>query len=320
MTPVFTTHSHVEADVVRGLLDAHSIPSVITSDISQSVFPLRIAGQWELRVCVDETEAQAARALIESHRDAVGAGAGLLRDTLGPLEGVVGYRFKDVGLLEHALTHRSKAHEDASGGVFDNESMEFLGDAVLGFVIADMLFREFPHHDEGHKSKIKASIVSTTSLARLAGAIDLGRFVLLGRGEEKTGGRRKQALLADCYEALIAAVYLDGGVEAARTFIGRQFGPLIAEARTSGSEAAFTEDWKSALQEVLQSDGRGLPEYLMAGEEGPAHRRVFLVDVRVAGSVVARGEGRSKKAAEQVAAQRALDALRDDTQRNSSDV
>ena len=310
MTPVFRTHSHVEADVVRGLLDAHGIAAVVTSDISQAVFPLRIAGQWELRVCVHESAATAAREIIDSHRDAVGAGALRLRDALGPLETAIGYRFKDLGLLEHALTHRSKAHEDASGGVFDNESMEFLGDAVLGFVIADLLFREFPLHDEGHKSKIKASIVSTLALARLAESLDLGRFVLLGKGEEKTGGRRKQAILADSYEALIAAIYLDGGVDAARAFVARQFGPLIAEARASGSEAAFTDDWKSALQESLQSKGLGLPDYVLAGQEGPAHHRVFLVDVKVGGEVMARGEGRSKKAAEQVAAQRALSRFR----------
>ncbi|HEX6322114.1 MAG TPA: ribonuclease III [Vicinamibacterales bacterium] len=307
---MFTTHSHVEADVVRGLLDAHGIPAIITSDISQSVFPLRLSGQWQLRICVDDDRARAARELIESHRDAVGAGAVRLRDTLGPLESAVGYRFRDLGLLEHALTHRSKAHEDASGGVFDNESMEFLGDAVLGFVIADLLFREFPHHDEGHKSKIKASIVSTLSLGRLAETLDLGRYILLGRGEEKTGGRRKQAILADCYEALIAAVYLDGGIEPARAFIARQFGPLIGEARSSGSEAAFTEDWKSELQEVLQAKGLGLPEYVLAAEEGPAHHRVFIVDVKVRGDLLARGEGRSKKAAEQEAARAALAALR----------
>lgn len=309
MTAVFTTHSHVEADVVRALLDAHGIPAVITSDISQAVFPLRLAGQWELRVSVQDTDAAAARGLIESHRDAVGAGAVRLRDVLGPLEAAIGYRFRDLGLLEHALTHRSKAHEDASGGVFDNESMEFLGDAVLGFVIADMLFREFPQHDEGHKSKIKASIVSTHALARLASAIDLGRYVLLGRGEEKTGGRRKQAILADSFEALIAAIYLDGGIDAARAFITRQFSPLLADARESGSEAVFTEDWKSALQERLQAQGRGLPSYTMAGEEGPAHRRVFIVEVSAGGVPLARGEGRSKKAAEQAAAREALQHL-----------
>lgn len=310
MTSVFTTHSHVEADVVRGLLDAHGIQAIITSDIAPSVFPLRLSGQWELRVSVEDDVAAPAREIIDSHRDAVGAGAVRLRDALGPLETAIGYRFKDLGLLEHALTHRSKAHEDASGGVFDNESMEFLGDAVLGFVIADLLFREFPHHGEGHKSKIKASIVSTLSLGRLAEALDLGRFVLLGRGEEKTGGRRKQAILADCYEALIAAVYLDGGIDPARAFVARQFGPLIADARATGSEAAFTEDWKSELQEVLQSQGRGLPEYVLTGEEGPAHRRVFAIEVRVRGELIGRGEGRSKKVAEQQAAKDALSRSR----------
>jgi ribonuclease-3 len=188
--------------------------------------------------------------------------------------------------------------------------MEFLGDSVLGFVIAAMLFREFPQHNEGQKSKLKASIVSATSLARLGERISVGTYLILGRGEEKTGGRRKQAILADCYEALIAAVYLDGGVDAARAFIARQFGPLITEARATGSEAAFTEDWKSELQEVLQSDGRGLPEYLLTAEEGPAHRRVFVVEVRVKGESIGRGEGRSKKVAEQQAAQNALRALR----------
>ena len=144
-----------------------------------------------------------------------------------PLERRIGYRFRDRGLLEHALTHRSRVHEDASGGVFDNESMEFLGDSVLGFVIADMLFRQFPQHNEGQKSKLKASIVSATSLARLGEKIGLGEFLILGRGEEKTGGRRKLALIADCYEALIAAIYLDGGIEPARAFIERQFADLI---------------------------------------------------------------------------------------------
>jgi ribonuclease-3 len=134
--------------------------------------------------------------------------------------------------------------------------------------------------------------------------------VLLGRGEEKTGGRRKQAILADCFEALIAAIYLDGGIDPARAFIARQFGPQIAEARTSGSEASFTEDWKSELQEVLQAQGRGLPEYVAAGEEGPAHHRVFAVEVKVRGDVLARGTGRSKKAAEQDAAREALIILR----------
>ena len=174
-----------------------------------------------------------------------------------PLERIIGYRFRDRGLLEHALTHRSRVHEDASGGVIDNESLEFLGDSILGFVIADMLFREFPQHNEGQKSKLKASIVSATSLGRLGERIGLGEYLILGRGEEKTGGRQKLALIADGYEALIAAIYLDGGIDPVRAFIERQFDALIEEARRTGAHATFTEDYKSALQEWLQSHDRG---------------------------------------------------------------
>src|SRR5213082_3543619 len=148
------------------------------------------------------------------------------------------------------MTHTSRANEDVSGGVVDNESMEFLGDALLGFVVADMLFREFPRFDEGQKSKTKAAVVSTATLAKQAEHLQLGDHLLLGRGEEKTGGRRKQALLADTYEALIAAIYLDGGIEHARAFIAREFAPLLTEVRTRG---LADEDYKSALQEYLQS-------------------------------------------------------------------
>jgi ribonuclease-3 len=187
--------------------------------------------------------------------------------------------------------------------------MEFLGDSILGFVIADLLFREFPQHNEGQKSKLKASIVSAASLARLGQKIDLGAHLILGRGEEKTGGRRKLALIADCYEALIAAIYLDGGIEPARAFVETQFAALIAEARRTGAHAAFTADYKSALQEWLQSHDRGLPSYRLAAEVGPAHRRRFEVEVLVDGQPLARAEGKSKKEAAQAAARQALDAL-----------
>jgi ribonuclease-3 len=228
---------------------------------------------------------------------------------LAPLEQRIGYRFRDRGLLEHALTHRSRVHEDASGGVFDNESMEFLGDSVLGFVVADMLFREFPQHNEGQKSKLKASLVSAAALAKLGEAIQLGDFLILGRGEEKTGGRRKHAIIADCYEALIAAIYLDGGIEPAKAFIRPQFESLLEEARRTGAAAAFTDDWKSALQEWLQSGGRGLPVYRLADEIGPDHRKRFVVEVLIDGEPVARADGRSKKEAAQAAAKAALERL-----------
>jgi ribonuclease III len=308
---IFRTPSEIEASVVRGLLETHDISSVLLSDNSRTAFPFALNDQsWERRVAVAPEHAAAALRIIESHRDDVQGGRVVpFGAELEPLERRVGYRFKDRGLLEHALTHRSRVHEDASGGVFDNESMEFLGDSVLGFVIADMLFREFPQHNEGQKSKLKASLVSSVSLAKLGERLGLGQFLILGRGEEKTGGRRKHAIIADCYEALIAAVYLDGGVEPARSFIQREFAEMIAEARRTGAAAAFTDDWKSALQEWLQSRGLGLPGYRLAAELGPDHRKSFVVEVLVEGEAVASAEGRSKKEAAQAAARAALEKL-----------
>jgi ribonuclease-3 len=308
---IFRSHSSIEAEVVRGLLDAHGIRAIVSSALSPSVFPIRF-GQTEFKIAVPGGAAVAARELIAGHLDeAAAAEVRRLSETLGPLEDRIDYHFRDLGLLEHALTHRSRAHEDASGGVIDNESLEFLGDAVLGFVIADMLFTTFPTHSEGYKSKIKASIVSSVSLARLAEDIDHGRYMLLGRGEEKTGGRGKHAILADGFEALIAAIYLDGGVDAARTFILSQFAPLLEAAGDQVGEAAFTEDWKSALQEELQAAGRGLPVYRLAAAEGPDHRKRFDIEVLVEGRVAGRATGRSKKDAEQQAAREALKAVKE---------
>ena len=193
-----------------------------------------------------------------------------------------------------------------SGGVADNESLEFLGVAVLGFVIADILFREFPSFDEGQKSKVKASLVSTTTLARQAERLSLGDQLLLGRGEEKTGGRRKHALLADAYEALIAAVYVDGGIEQARAFISREFAPLLDRVRDHGVSG---QDFKSALQEHLQSHDRPLPDYRLTGTGGPDHRKEFQLEVVVEGVSFGQGSGRTKKEAEQEAARLALDRL-----------
>ncbi len=306
---VFRTPSPSEAEVVRGLLETHGIEAIIGSDLSRTAFPLSLN---ELRIAVQADEGDRAKQIIASHRDESAQTTGRVvpfGSELEPLERRIGYRFRDRGMLEHALTHRSRVHEDASGGVFDNESMEFLGDSVLGFIIADLLFRQFPQHNEGQKSKLKASIVSAASLARLGEKLALGEYLILGRGEEKTGGRRKHALIADCYEALIAAIYLDGGIEATRGFIERQVGELIEDARRTGADAAFTEDYKSALQEWLQSHDRGLPSYRLAEESGPAHRRLFVVDVVVNGEPVARAEGKSKKEAAQAAARLALETL-----------
>jgi ribonuclease-3 len=184
--------------------------------------------------------------------------------------------------------------------------MEFLGDAVLGFVIADLLFRDFPEFDEGGKSKTKAALVSTATLARQAERLLLGDHLLLGRGEEKTGGRRKMALLADGYEALIAAIYLDGGIDPARAFIVREFSPLLEEIRRSGIGG---HDYKSALQELLQARDLPLPEYRLVGTHGPDHRKQFHVAVVVREDVLGEASGPSKKEAEQEAARLAIERL-----------
>jgi ribonuclease III len=304
---VFRTWSDIEASIVCGLLEAHGIDVSAASDIPHTVFPLTVNGLGEVRIAVSAENADTAARLIQDYRASDESGPpARIRDEFEALQDAAGYRFRDRGILEHALTHRSRANEDVTGGVADNESLEFLGDAVLGFVIAELLFRRFPDRDEGEKSKMKAALVSTPALARQAGRLGLGEHLLLGRGEEKTGGRRKRALLADGYEALIAALYLDGGMDAARAFLLREFEPLL-----DGVAGAVTigDDHKSALQEKLQGRGDPLPEYVVTAEEGPAHRRFFRVEVRVRGHALAEGEGRTKKEAEREAARKVLEEL-----------
>ncbi len=304
---VFRTWSDIEASIVRGLLEAHGVEVSLASDVPHGVFPLTVNGLGEVRIAVAGDMAEAATRLIQDYRTSDESGPPTrIRDEFETLQEAAGYRFRDRGILEHALTHRSRANEDVTGGVIDNESLEFLGDAVLGFVIAELLFTRFPERDEGQKSKMKAALVSTPALARQARRLGLGEHLLLGRGEEKTGGRAKRALLADGYEALIAAVYLDGGIDAARAFILREFEPLVGDV---AGAVTIGDDHKSALQEVLQGRGDPLPEYVVTAEEGPAHRRLFRVEVRVRGDVLAEAEGRTKKDAEREAARKALDGL-----------
>jgi ribonuclease III len=304
---VFRTQSDVEANIVRGLLDAHGIEAMLSSAVPHSIFPLTVDGLGEVKVTVAAEEADRAVRIIADFTESGDRGSAVrIRDEFEALQDALGYRFRDRGLLEHALTHRSRANEDVTGGVADNESLEFLGDAVLGFVIAELLFRRFPDRDEGQKSKMKAALVSTTALARQAERLNLGDHLLLGRGEEKTGGRHKQALLADGYEALIAALYLDGGVEAARDFLMREFLTLVDEVACA---MTIGQDYKSALQEALQGRGEPLPEYVVIAEEGPAHRRLFRMEVRLRGVALAAAAGRTKKEAEQEAARLALETL-----------
>jgi ribonuclease III len=303
---VFRTSSDIEASVVMALLESHGIHSMRISGNPQAILPMAVNALGEIRVAVHRDSAEEAVSVIESHRDEMGGRVVRLRDEFEELQARIGYRFRDRGLLEHALTHRSRAAEDLSGGVVDNESLEFLGDAVLGFVVADALFHRYPEYTEGQKSKIKASVVSTQSLARHAERLGLGEHLILGRGEEKTGGRFKAALLADGYEALIAAIYLDGGIEAAGAFLRRELGDAIE----AGQHPDFHgQDFKSALQERLQSLGRPVPEYRVVNEEGPDHRKVFHVDVLAAGQTLGSARGRAKKEAEQEAARLALARL-----------
>jgi ribonuclease-3 len=308
---IFRTRSDVEASLVRGLLETHGIPVVVTAEVIRSIFPAPASDQGDVRLSVPADDAEEARRLIEDYAEEAAPGPRVvrIRDEFAELQSRLQYRFRDRGLLEHALTHRSRAHEDVTGGVVDNESLEFLGDAVLGFVIADALHHEYPELDEGQKSKMKAALVSAGSLARVAERLDLGAHLILGRGEEKTGGRRKAALLADACEALIAGLYLDGGLDVARTFILREVWSRLGEPEAPGVMTAWTGDYKSALQEALQAAGRGLPDYRVAAEHGPDHRKAFEVHVVVGGEVLAIAAGRSKKEAEQEAARLALDRV-----------
>ncbi len=308
MAPVviFTTSSDIEASVVSALLDSHGITSFRMSGNPETIWPMAVHVLGSIRIAVSEDVAEDALRIIDSHRETVGARVVHLRHEFDDLQDAIGYRFTDRGLIEHALTHRSRAAEDHSGAVLDNESLEFLGDAVLGLVVADALYRRFPDFDEGVKSKIKASVVSTASLARHAEALRLGDHLLLGRGEEKTGGRFKPALLADAFEALIAAIYLDGGLEAAAEFLRRE---LEQDVETGATQTVLGHDYKSALQERLQAMGRPLPEYRVASASGPDHRKVFTIEVLVDGSVLASASGTAKKHAEQDAARQALAQL-----------
>jgi ribonuclease III len=219
------------------------------------------------------------------------------------LEERLGHRFGDRSLLDQALTHSSLANERPTGEVPHNEPLEFLGDAVLGLLVADLLHRRDPRGAEGPKSKARAQLVSAQSLARRAEALGLPALLTMGRGEEKTGGRAKAALWADAYEAVIAAVYLDGGWAAAQAFVEAEF------RRDLEPGALADPDFKSALQERLQARGEAVPSYVVVAEEGPSHRRRFRVQCLVGGTVVAEGEGSSKKAAQQAAAGVALQSL-----------
>jgi ribonuclease III len=228
------------------------------------------------------------------------------------LEVALSHRFADRELLRQALTHSSLAHERgaAEPQQEDNERLEFLGDAVVGLVAADYVYRHYPELSEGNLSRLRGALVSRRHLAVVAQALSLGQYLLLGKGEERSGGRGKTALLANAMEALIGAVYLDAGLDAARRLTeAHVIAPSVVALREQMAAGGGMGDFKSALQEMLQARKQKQPEYHITRETGPDHRKSFIVEVRLAGEPLAEGEGRTRKHAEQDAARHAIEKL-----------
>jgi ribonuclease III len=237
-----------------------------------------------------------------------------MRADLDNLQTSLGHRFQNRQILLRALTHSSRVHEtqaapsDPSG---DNEQMEFLGDAVLGFLVSESLVRRFPSYPEGRLSKSKAHLVSAAHLYEVARKLELGQYLFLGRGEEMSGGRDKRTLLVDCLEALIAAIYLDRGIDAAREFVNRWIMGDGEPGSQTDSEIAGAPivDFKSALQELAQARKLPQPRYVILKERGPEHSKMFTIEVRVGREWTAQAEGPSKKIAAQNAAREVLSRL-----------
>jgi ribonuclease III len=234
---------------------------------------------------------------------------------LEELQSAVGRRFRDQDMLHRALTHSSHVHErmlaDRDSTLRDNEQLEFLGDSVLGFLISECLVSRFPEYPEGRLSKMKAHLVSATWLYEVAQQLDLGKYLQLGRGEEMSGGRGKRTLLVDGLEALIAALYLDGGMEAAREFVTRF---VIGQAENELALLANRQpnqvlDFKSALQELAQARKLPQPRYTIVKERGPEHSKTFTIEVRMGRDWVGRAEGLTKKSAAQKAAREIYEKL-----------
>jgi ribonuclease III len=243
--------------------------------------------------------------------------------SLQPLERALGHKFGQEPLLVKALTHSSLAHEFqlSEAGTTDqpppedNEQMEFLGDAIIGLLVAESLYKRFPEMSEGELTRLRSALVSRKHLGQVAARLKLGKYLRLGKGEERSGGRKKAALLANCIEAVIAALYLDAGLEASRTFVEQEvIAPSVTELQKEMLEGRSIGDHKSALQEFLQAKKGSQPVYVVKAESGPDHRKRFTVEVRLPnngtqGKALARGTGTTKKKAEQEAARRALEKL-----------
>jgi ribonuclease-3 len=227
-------------------------------------------------------------------------------ETISDFQGRLGYTFRNAELLERALTHKSFANERRDTPSANNERLEFLGDTVLGFLIGELLYRTFPNLQEGALSKIKAHLVSSAILGEKARALDIGRFLRMGTGEARSGGSEKLSLIADAFEAIVAAIYLDGGLNAAEAFVRGQFGRDV-----SGIDLADLSfhDYKTALQEAAQGLGLPLPEYRVVRESGPDHETAFEIEVVWDGEPFAAGRGSSKREAQRKAAKDALKKL-----------
>ncbi len=226
-----------------------------------------------------------------------------MKTNLDRLEKRIGYAFKDRGLLEKALTHSSHAFERP--GAKDNELLEFLGDSVVGLAVAHHFYAAYPDLDEGELSKLKSTASSTLSLSDFARDMKLDKAMFLGRGEEKSGGRRKTTILAGVFEAVVGAIYCDGGFEAARVFVAK----ILTSSFRPIREEFLINNFKSALQESFQKDGLPSPVYRTLTEKGPAHDKTFVVEVCAGNKVLAKAKGRSRKTAEQAAAQKALKSM-----------
>ena len=219
------------------------------------------------------------------------------------LEAAIGYRFNNISLLQNALTHSSYANERWHNSLMSNERLEFLGDAILGMTVAKFLYQTFPDRPEGELTRMRADMVCEQTLAKVAAKIDLGRHLLLGNGEEQGGGRNRNSILADAVESVIAASFLDGGMEAAQQFIDRF---ILVEVPVKRLHNA---DYKTALQELVQQKKNQVLTYALIGESGPDHDKKFEVEVKLNGTVVGAGSGSSKKRAEQDAARVAMERL-----------
>ncbi|MCT4594873.1 MAG: ribonuclease III [Anaeromicrobium sp.] len=223
-------------------------------------------------------------------------------DLLDEISKKISYEFNNISLLNEALTHSSYANENKKRNIQYNERLEFLGDSVLGIVISDYLYKNLSTSQEGELTKIRASIVCEPSLANSSMELSMGKYLMLGKGEEVTGGRERISILADTFEAVIGAIYLDGGLENAKKFILYNLKNTIKDA----IEGRIFQDYKTHLQEIIQGKGNDKIEYEVIDEKGPDHNKIFYVQVKIAGQVIGKGLGKSKKEAEQKAAKEAL--------------